>query len=504
MLKIRLENCAGCGLCAEVCPLGILRLEGKKIRLSEGCVECRTCSKACPSKVFEFESKKANPVCTSCPVMCAIPEGGMGACHRYTNRDGEIRRKARLVTIDEVRQYLKGPNQEGGEPLITGIGSGTTYPDFRPSPVIVSAIRDSIQMVTVVTEAPLSYSGLKLKLDTDQYLGTEGKRIFTRIKGKRHVGHLCTEEYGSKILSLGGVNILTSKHGLFAARIIKEIIDGKEVTLTVEEGAQIKARIGSPPLIGEVLQERMRVGCGSATTGLFAPYMAYAADEVIVLDGHITALFTEHPCGRFIGKPRTGIFIKGQKSTDGRYFLDKGDGWGGTTIKSPLDVIDRIDKDSFRPGMTLLVTETTGERYAFFTMGKDGLLESGLPAKAGEFLAVLRDSCETTRVSGIFAAGVGGSARAGVTKNPIRLTRAVHRGEVKVTVGGAKPFILPGGGINFLVDVEKIRFGSIYTSPTPSFILPIEYTMTHETFRSIGGHLEAVRPLEEVLSENRA
>jgi hypothetical protein len=94
---------------------------------------------------------------------------------------------------------------------------------------------------------------------------------------------------------------------------------------------------------------------------------------------------------------------------------------------------------------------------------------------------------------------VGGSARAGVTKHPIRLTGAVHRGEVKVTVGGARPFIFPGGGINFLVDVEKIRFGSIYASPTPSFILPIEYTMTYETFCAIGGHLEAVRPLEEVL-----
>ncbi len=501
-MEIRLENCAGCGLCTEVCPLGILRVEGKKIRMSEGCVECMTCAKVCPSKVFEFKAEKAWPVCTACPVMCSIPEGGLGACHRYTNRGGEIIRKARLVTIDEVRQYLTGPNQEGREPLITGIGSGTTYPDFRPSPVIVSAIRDGVDMVTVVTEAPLSYSGLKLKLDTDQYLGTEGKRIFTRIRGKRHVGHLCTEEYGSKILSLGGVNILTSKQGLFAARIIKEILEGKEAVLSVEDGAKVKVRIGAPPVIDELVQERMRVGCGSATTGLFAPYMADAADEVIVLDGHITALFTEHACGRFIGKPRSGIYIKGHKSTDGRYFPEKGDGWGGTNIHSPLEVIDRIDKDAFRPGMTLLVTETTGEKSAFFTMGGDGLFESELPPRAVVFLGVLRESCEATRVSGIFAAGVGGSARAGVTKNPIRLTRAVHRGDVKVTIGGAKPFILPGGGINFLVDVERISFGSIYTSPTPSFILPIEYTMTFETFSSIGGHLEAVRPLEDVMEEN--
>ena len=99
----------------------------------------------------------------------------------------------------------------------------------------------------------------------------------------------------------------------------------------------------------------------------------------------------------------------------------------------------------------------------------------------------------------ILAAGVGGSARAGVTKNPIRLTRAVHAGKVAITIGGARPFIFPGGGINFLVDVGKIKFGSIYLSPTPSFIPPIEYTMRLDTFREIGGHLEAMQPIDRVM-----
>jgi uncharacterized membrane protein len=32
-------------------------------------------------------------------------------------------------------------------------------------------------------------------------------------------------------------------------------------------------------------------------------------------------------------------------------------------------------------------------------------------------------------------------------------------------------------------------------------VLPVEYTMTMETFREIGGHIEAVRPVAEVLAE---
>jgi hypothetical protein len=30
-------------------------------------------------------------------------------------------------------------------------------------------------------------------------------------------------------------------------------------------------------------------------------------------------------------------------------------------------------------------------------------------------------------------------------------------------------------------------------------VLPVEYTMRLDTFREIGGHIEALRPIEEVL-----
>ncbi|OPY63348.1 MAG: 6-hydroxynicotinate reductase [Syntrophorhabdaceae bacterium PtaU1.Bin034] len=243
----------------------------------------------------------------------------------------------------------------------------------------------------------------------------------------------------------------------------------------------------------------MRVGCGSAVSGLFAPYMAKAADEVIVLDGHITGLFSEHPAGRYIGMNRSPISIVGQKSTDGRYFVGKGKGWGGTDITDPLAVISEVDKAKTREGMSLFVTETTGRNFGFFRIRNGRFVKEEAGPEAMKFIEVLRDTCEQSRVSAVFAAGVGGSARAGVTKNPIKLTKAVHGGKVGVTIGGARPFIFPGGGINFLVDVEKIKYGSIYLSPTPSFILPIEYTMRRDTFAEIGGHIDSIEPIENVL-----
>jgi hypothetical protein len=168
---------------------------------------------------------------------------------------------------------------------------------------------------------------------------------------------------------------------------------------------------------------------------------------------------------------------------------------------NPLDVVKEIDTKKCFEGMTLLITETTGRKSAFYRWKKDRFVEDTPTSAALKFLEVLKDSCELSRVSAVFAAGVGGSARAGVTKNPIKLTRAVHEGKVNVTIGGARPFIFPGGGINFLVDVEKIKHGSIYLSPTPSFIIPVEYTMTLETFKEIGGHVEAVQPVKDALKK---
>ena len=64
----------------------------------------------------------------------------------------------------------------------------------------------------------------------------------------------------------------------------------------------------------------MRVGCGSATIGIFAQQWLGHVDEVIVVDDHITGVLTEHQAGRFLDMPPTGIRVRGRKSTPGRYF----------------------------------------------------------------------------------------------------------------------------------------------------------------------------------------
>ena len=92
----------------------------------------------------------------------------------------------------EVTGFLEGNNWSGA-PLsespvfMTGIGSGTTYPDYKPAPFIVSAKHDGVDMVTVVTEGIFSYCSFKAKIDTDRWLGPEQATV--RCRGEA-VGHV--------------------------------------------------------------------------------------------------------------------------------------------------------------------------------------------------------------------------------------------------------------------------------------------------------------------------
>ena len=251
------------------------------------------------------------------------------------------------------------------------------------------------------------------------------------------------------------------------------------------------------PVIDGKEVAKMRVGCGSATMGLFAPLLVTAADEVIIIDSHITGQMSRHVAGVYAGAKPTGIRLKVSESTPGRSFGDHGNGGGGTSIAHPLDVIRTIDMEIARSGMTVLITETTGQNGAMFKIGKGGSLkEIPLSKKAGAALKAIEDSCEPSRVSALYTAGAGGSARAGATKYPIKLTKAVHAGKVHLTVGGSPGFILPGGGISFMVDVERVKTGAFYWTPTPATICPLEYTMEVKDYKAMGGHIEAMKPFK--------
>ena len=97
-------------------------------------------------------------------------------------------------------------------------------------------------------------------------------------------------------------------------------------------------------------------------------------------------------------------------------------------------------------------------------------------------------------------AGAGGSLRAGVTDNPVLLTRAIKRALVNVTCGGAPAYVWPGGGITVMVDALRMPASSFGTVPTPAIVAPIEFSMRLDDYQRLGGHMAYVRPMAQVLA----
>lgn len=248
----------------------------------------------------------------------------------------------------------------------------------------------------------------------------------------------------------------------------------------------------------------MRVGCGSATIGMFAKQWCGKVDEVVVVDDHITGVLSEHQAGKLLGVRETGIAIQGRRSTPGRYFqvANPGTGWGGTDISDPLTILKPFKPKLAWPKLRLLMVSTTGEQYAYFELDEAlRPIEKDLPEGLKESVARIRENCEPALTSVLFMAGAGGSLRAGVTENPVKLTDSVKHRVTRVTCGGAPTYIWPGGGITFLVDVTRMPENAFGYVPTPALVAPIEFTLKKEDYASLGGHMDHVRPLQAVLEE---
>jgi hypothetical protein len=99
----------------------------------------------------------------------------------------------------------------------------------------------------------------------------------------------------------------------------------------------------------------------------------------------------------------------------------------------------------------------------------------------------------------LFMGGAGGSLRAGVTENPVKLTRSVKQMLTHITCGGAPAYVWPGGGITIMADVTRMPEQAFGYVPTPALVAPIEFTMRRADYQALGGHMDHVMPIEEAV-----
>jgi hypothetical protein len=145
------------------------------------------------------------------------------------------------------------------------------------------------------------------------------------------------------------------------------------------------------------------------------------------------------------------------------------------------------------------MVSTTGEHHAYFELDEElRPVEKDLPAALADSVARIRENCEPALCTVLFMGGAGGSLRAGVTENPVKLTHSVRDALTRVTCGGAPVYVWPGGGITIMADVSRMPENAFGYVPTPALVAPIEFTMKLSDYAALGGYMDHVRPLSSI------
>lgn len=57
-LQLKEDKCVGCGMCVEVCPHEVFRMNGKHVQIlnRDACMECGACSRNCPADALSVET----------------------------------------------------------------------------------------------------------------------------------------------------------------------------------------------------------------------------------------------------------------------------------------------------------------------------------------------------------------------------------------------------------------------------------------------------------------
>jgi NAD-dependent dihydropyrimidine dehydrogenase PreA subunit len=78
-LELFEDKCSGCGMCAVVCPHGVMAIEGGLARIidQDGCMECSACSRNCPEGAITVQSGVG---CAQAVIHSALGLGRSSSC----------------------------------------------------------------------------------------------------------------------------------------------------------------------------------------------------------------------------------------------------------------------------------------------------------------------------------------------------------------------------------------------------------------------------------------
>src|SRR5438128_1700050 len=89
---------------------------------------------------------------------------------------------------------------------------------------------------------------------------------------------------GGRIVRMDPLTGGSKAQGRATCDALLNLCNRKPVELTIDGGATVIVEAGKAPVIDGKVEHRMRVGCGSATIGMFATQWRGLVDEVVVVD----------------------------------------------------------------------------------------------------------------------------------------------------------------------------------------------------------------------------
>ena len=258
----------------------------------------------------------------------------------------------------------------------TGIGAGTTYPDYKPAPFIVSREVEGADVVTVVTEAIFSYCGAKVKIDTDRHLGPEAATV--RADGEA-IGHVTTAEYGSQMLVARRRRPpdrrLQGRGQRHPATPCSRSARAQPVELAIDGGASLTVAAGRPPVVDGVTRDpdarRLRLGGdrhvrqpvgGPRRRGRRRRRRHHRRRLRAPGRPRPRLAPYRHPHPRPPLDPRPLLPRRRPRPRLGRHHASP----------TPLAILAPFEaRRGARPGLTLLMVSTTGEDHAYYELDAD-------------------------------------------------------------------------------------------------------------------------------------
>jgi len=128
-IRIKVDECVGCGACVASCPYGAIVIKDNKASITDACTLCGACESSCAFGALEFEREKA----------AAMADAGTfsGVWVFIEHRDGRIRnvslellgegRKLADELKEELAAVLIGSEVEGLTKELFASGADTVY-----------------------------------------------------------------------------------------------------------------------------------------------------------------------------------------------------------------------------------------------------------------------------------------------------------------------------------------------------------------------------------------